>query len=292
MSQQIEVARVLQFKANVLNLYQQMGSKLKGKVREESVTGKAHFFERLGATAAVKRTTRHADTPQVDTPHTRRMVTMVDYEWADLVDDQDKIRLLIDPASEYARNAAMALGRAYDDEVIAAFGAAAKGGEDGSTSVAFTDEDAGDVDYSAAALTLANLLAVKKLLDDQDVPDDGRYILMPPSGFEQLLKQSTAPNVSSTDYNSVHALVKGDINSLLGFEFIRSTRLPLAAATEPYCFAWHRDSMGIAIGKDITTRISERDDKSYATQVYASMTMGATRIQGNGVVRFQIDNDN
>lgn len=291
MSFQITEWFVQQYKANVISLYQQRGSKLRGKVREEALTGKQHFFERLGATAAVKRTTRHSDTPIVDSPHSRRMVTLVDYEWADLVDQQDKIRMLVDPSSEYAQNAAAALGRAYDDEVIAAFDADAKAGETGSETVTFANDNAGDLDFTAAALTLANIIAVKQKLDDLDIPEDGRYLLVTPSAIAQLLKQSSAPNVSSADYNSVKALVRGEINSFLGFEWITSTRLPKLAGNQRNCFAWHRDSMGVAMGKDIMVRISERIDKSYAVQVYACGTFGATRIQ-NGVVRFKIDEDN
>lgn len=292
MSFQVTEWFVQQYKANVVTLYQQRGSKLRGTVREESVTGKAHFFERLGPTAAVKRTTRHADTPLVDSPHSRRMVTLVDYEWADLVDQQDKIRMLVDPASEYAQNAAMALGRAYDDEVIAAFDGIAKAGEDGTTNVTFASEAAGDLDFSAAALTTANILRVKKALDDKDVPPDDRYIVVSPAALEQLLKQSTAPNATSADYNTVKALVQGEIDTWVGFKWIVTTRLPSPAANMRYCFAWHRDSMGVGVGKDIMTRITERADKSYAVQVYVCGTFGAVRVQGEGVVRFKINETN
>lgn len=285
----IDQARVIQFKNNVINLYQQQGSKLRGRVREEPITGKQYFFERLGATAAVKRSTRHADTPLVSSPHTRRMVTLVDYEWADLVDQQDKIRLLIDPQSEYAKNASLALGRAYDDEVIFAFDGNAFSGETGATSVAFSGDQAGDEDFSAAALTLQNIAQVKKDLDVKDVPTEGRTIVISPAALFQLLKQTTTPNVSSADYNSVKALVNGEINSFLGFDWVRTTRLPSPAANMRYCFAYHRDAVGIAMGQDITVKMSERSDKSYAVQVYVCGTFGATRIQGEGVVRFKVD---
>jgi hypothetical protein len=42
--------------------------------------------------------------------------------------------------------------------------------------------------------------------------------------------------------------------------------------------------MGLAVGADITTRISERDDKNYATQVFLSMVIGATRVEDEKVV--------
>lgn len=289
-SLEIDVARVQQFKANVIQLYQQKGSKFKGTIREEPLTGKQHFFERLGATAAVKRTTRHADTPLVSSPHTRRMVTLVDYEWADLVDQQDKIRLLINPESEYAINASDALGRAYDDEAILAFDADAKGGEDGATTVTFASEKAGDEDFSGAALTLANIATVKKDLDTKDVPETDRSIAISPAALFQLLKQSTTPNFTSADYQMIKSLVNGEINSGLGFgKWIMTTRLPSPAANMRYCFAWHKNSMGIAMGKDITVDIGPRRDKSLSVQVYVCGTFGGTRVQGEGVVRFKID---
>ena len=66
-----------------------------------------------------ERVSRHSDTPQIDTPHSRRRVSMSDYEWADLIDQQDRVRTLIDPTS-LCFAAAYAMGRSMDDEIIAA----------------------------------------------------------------------------------------------------------------------------------------------------------------------------
>ncbi len=99
MSVQITTAFVNQFSSNIQMLSQQMGSLLRNAVDVETVNGEKAFFDQVGSAAAVLRTTRHADTPLVDTPHSRRMVTMSDYEYADLIDDQDKVRLLVDPTS-------------------------------------------------------------------------------------------------------------------------------------------------------------------------------------------------
>ena len=109
MSTQITTAFVEQYKSNVFHLAQQKGSRLRDCVRTETVTGKAHFFERIGSTAAQKRTSRHSDTPRMDTPHSRRKVTMDDYDWADLIDNEDKVRMLISPQSEYALAGALSL---------------------------------------------------------------------------------------------------------------------------------------------------------------------------------------
>lgn len=120
MSTQVTTAFVQQFSSNVQLLSQQRGSLLRGAVSEESVTGEKAFFDQVGAAAAIKRTSRHGDTPLVETPHSRRMVTMDSYEWADLIDDADKVRMLIDPTSTYAQAAAAAMGRAMDDAIIEA----------------------------------------------------------------------------------------------------------------------------------------------------------------------------
>jgi len=132
----ITTAFVNQFSANVQMLSQQMGTKLRSAVDVESVTGEKAFFEQVGSAAAVVRTSRNADTPLVETPHERRMVTMTDYEYASLIDDQDKVRMLIDPTSSYSKAAAAAMGRAMDDVIIAAALGTAKTGKDGSTNTA------------------------------------------------------------------------------------------------------------------------------------------------------------
>ena len=109
MSTSISTAFVSQFSSNVQLLSQQMGSLLRDAVSNESVTGEKSFHDQVGSATAVAKTSRHADTPRMDTPHTRRMITMTEYEYADLIDDGDKVRMLNDPTSTYARAAAAAI---------------------------------------------------------------------------------------------------------------------------------------------------------------------------------------
>lgn len=131
MSTQITTAFVNQFSGNVRLLSQQMGSKLRGAVSEESVTGEKAFFDQIGSAVAQIKTSRHADTPLMETPHARRQVSIDTYEYADLIDDADKVRMLIDPTSTYARAAAAAIGRAMDDAIITAATGTAKTGASG-----------------------------------------------------------------------------------------------------------------------------------------------------------------
>lgn len=301
MSSQITEAFVQQYNANVMHLVQQKGSRLEGKVRSESQKGKSQFFDRIGTVAAVLRTGRHSSTPQMDTPHSRRMVTLNDYEWADLVDDQDKIRMLIDPTSEYALAAAWAFGRAKDDVVISSALGTAYSGETGTTTVSHPNSQkiaATDGSGNFSNLNVRTLRMVKSLMDRREV-EGKRYMAVTASQIENLLSQT---EVTSADFNTVRALASGELNSYMGFEFIRLERLNLTSSTAASattgavgsgtsltgtnraCFAWGEQGLLLSIGEDFVTKMSERDDLGYAMQVYARMSIGATRMEEEQVV--------
>jgi len=285
MSSEITTAFVQQYSANVQMLAQQMGSRLREAVDVESVTGKNAYFDQVGVTSAQVRSSRHADTPQIDTPHSRRRVSLADYEWADLVDDQDKVRMLIDPTSSYAKAAAAAMGRSMDDVIITALGGTAYTGETGSTSTALPSTQKFATSNQSDGLTIAKLLDAKKKLDLKDVdPSLKRYVVC---GATQISDLLATTEVKNSDYNTVKALAMGQVDSFLGFKFIMSNRLNFDATNtdDRLVFAFTEDAVKLGIGKDITARISERDDKSYATQVYYCMSIGATRMEEEKVVQ-------
>jgi len=284
MSTQITTAFSQQFSANVQLLSQQRGSILRGGVSEEAVTGEKAFFDQVGAAAAVKRTSRHGDTPVVETPHSRRMVTMDSYEWADLIDDVDKVKMLIDPTSTYAQAAAAAMGRAMDDAIITAATGTSKTGKSGGTSTSMLA--ANQIANGSADLTVAKLIQAKKILDNGSVdPSIPRHIAVGPDQIEALLNTTS---VTSSDFNTVKALVQGEVNTFMGFQFHMSTRLGKSGNIRT-CFAWAEDGIKLAVGKDVQSRIDERADKSYSTQVYYCATFGATRMEEAKVVQIDCD---
>ena len=285
MSIQITTSFVEQYSSNIAMLSQQMGSKLRGSVDVENVRGKNAFFDQVGVTAAQLRTSRHGDTPQIDTPHSRRRLSLADYEWADLVDDVDKVRMLVDPTSSYAKAAAAAMNRAMDDVIITAFNASADTGVAGGTSTALPSGQKTATTDQSDGLTIAKLLSAKKILDNNDVdPSLKRYVVCGPQQISDLLGTT---QVTSSDYNTVKALAEGSINSYLGFEFIMSTRLNKDATytSDRLVFAYTEDAIKLGIGKDISAKISERADKSYSTQVYYAMSLGAVRMEEKKVVQ-------
>lgn len=279
MSTQINTAFVNQFSANVQMLSQQMGSLLRNSVDVETVNGEKAFFDQVGSAAAVKRTTRHGDTPMVETPHERRMCVLADYEYADLIDDQDRVRLLIDPTSTYSRAAAAAMGRAMDDEIIAAALGTSQTGKDGGTSTALPS--AQKIVHGSAGLTIAKLISAKEILDAASVdPSIPRHIVVSPKQISDLLNNTT---VTSSDFNTVKALSQGEISTFVGFNFITSNRLT-DDGTSRQVIAFASDGIKLAIGKEPSARIDERADKSYATQVYYCQSLGCTRMEESKVV--------
>jgi len=285
MSQEITTAMVEQYRANIQLLSQQRGSRLRNSVRVETIVGKAAFFEQIGPTAAQKKTTRHMDTPQTDTPHARRRVTPEDYVWADYVDKEDLIRTLIDPTSPYAINAVNAFGRSIDDAIIAAASGTAYTGVAGGTATVLPPGQ--KVAEGNTGMSVAKLLATKKLFWDNDVDEDIELHICCSS--QQIVDLLGEEELTSSDYNTIKALVKGEINSFMGFTFHRSQRLTVDANDIRTCFAWAQDGLLLGLGADIHTRISERADKNYLTQVWCAMTIGATRMEEAKVVEVSCD---
>ena len=283
MSNQITEAFVQQYSNNVQMLSQQKGSLLRGVVDVESVVGKHAYFERIGQVSAQKRVSRHSDTPQIDTPHSRRRVSMSDYEFADLIDQQDRVRTLIDPTSQYALAAAYAMGRSMDDEIISAVSGDAFGGETGSQTIALPSGQK-ITESGTDGLTIAKLRSAKEIMDSQSIdPSIPRTMVISPKQVTDLLGTT---EVTSSDFNTIKALANGEINSFLGFNFIVSNRLT-SSNSKRLCLAFTNDAIKLALGKDVMTRIDERSDKGYSTQVYVCMTMGATRLEDEKVVTIQ-----
>lgn len=288
MSVNITTAFVNGYRSNVLHLMQQKQSKLEGLVRNESVNAEKEFFERLGKADLVRKTVRHGDTPLIHSDHSRRMLSSYTWEWADLVDKEDKIRLLISPQSEYVRAAAAGARRRKDTEILLAASGNAYSGKDGSTPVALpSGQKVGkDVGGNDSNLNLTKLLTALEILNLNDRDDDEpAYIAVSPKMLTAMLGVT---QVQSADYNTIKALVKGEINTFAGFTWIMTNLLETnTAATGKWAIAWLKNGLLLGTGQDITTRISERADKSYAVQPYVCMDIGATRMEDEKIV--QID---
>ena len=292
MSTQITTAFVNQYRANVEHLLQQKGSKLRPFVRVESQKAEFEYYDRIGSVDAVEVTSRHSDTPLISTPHDRRQISLRDFDWADMIDRTDRIRLLIDPASPYAQNAAWALGRKMDDIIIESAFGTAKSGKTGGTSVAFdtaTSQIAVNYVESGGAtnsgLTIGKLRKAKQLQDANETdPSDPRYIIVTSKQVTDLLQTT---EVTSSDFNSIKALVAGEVNTFMGFQFVRTERVAADASSHRRVIAYAKSGLLMAVGADINVDIGPRRDKRNSTQVYCSASFGATRMEEGKVLEIK-----
>ena len=284
MSIEVNKAFAQKFRDSFIHLVQQKGSRLREYVRVNSdIQGKYDHFDRIGSTSAQKITSRHSDTPLISTPHSRRRVSMEDYNWADLVDKADKVRMLADPTNEYMMAGVWAMGRTMDDILISAMlgNAVSVDENDSSSNVALPAAQKVAVS-GTTDMNITKLRQAKQILDSSDVdPDLPRCIVMKSNQFYDLLGDT---EIQSSDYNTVKALVAGEIDTFMGFHFIRSERLTSDSNGDTQCIAWIQDGMGLSLGMDVKTEITERSDKNYSTQVYAQMCLGAVRIEDEKVV--------
>lgn len=295
MSNSITTAQVQQYATNVGMLLQQQGSRLRGAFQVYQLYGKAaEVLEQFGQVSAVKNLARHSDTPLVGVPQDRRWCYPTDYDWADLIDNQDKLRLLIDPTGPYAQAGAWALGRAQDDELINGFFGSNNTGENGSTATGTlgaynSASQVVTVQVGASSnvgLNVAKLRAAKKILmaSEVDIDTEQLFVAVTASQHDNMLNEAQAV---SLDYNTRPVLVDGRITGFMGFNFIHSERIPgapsyqgsLSTGGQTFVPFWAKSGAALGVWNDIAASVDRRPDKRNSMQVYVTGTFGATRLE-------------
>ena len=295
MSFEITTAFTKQFKDNIRLLSQQEGSMLEMAVDvENDLTGDAFFFEQMGSVEARDKTVRFQESPQMDTPHRRRMVTPNDADWGDFIDKIDKVKMLISPESKYIKQSIYAMGRKIDDHIIEAATGTAMTGKNGATPIVLPSTQKLNVTVggsgSSTGMNVAKLIAAKSLFGKNEVnikaPDNKLYFVHSQQQLDDLL---AVTQTTSTDYAAIKALVNGEITYFMGFEFINIERLGLDGDDIRTCFAFAKSGIGLGKWADIQTEVSKRSDRSYAWYAYTCMSVGATRLEEEKVVEIPCD---
>lgn len=278
----------LSFARNVMQLAQQKYSKLMPCVyMKPNVQGKAFFQDQIGKWSMAVKGGRNVATPNNDPNLARRMGTMVDYHDNRLLDRGDELRMLSDPRSAYTIAAAQALARQIDTVISSALLGTAYYGETGSSSITLgTDAISGisHIAATAATLTFATVRKAKKILDLEDVEMEDRFFVVNPEGLEDLLGATEA---TSSDYNAVKALIRGEIDTWMGFKWITSNLMPVTG-TVTSCAAFQRYGICAAMASQPMVRTDERKDLSYSWQVYYELNIGAVRLEEARVVKVDV----
>lgn len=283
MSQFITEAFVQQFADNFKHVAQQSSSRFEACVTPETgIVGMSKSINRMGQRAAQRRLTRHADTPINDQPHSTRYVDLFDWEDGDMLDDQDKIRMLADPTSDYVKAMVAALNRSKDDSIIAAVG-----GNSRSSTGAIALPSTQKIVHGGVGLSKSKIIQAKKLFRAAEADEeDGEelYIGYSSAALADILADTT---LTSADFLAGQMLQAGTLKGKwMGFNWVPSERFAKVSTTR-YLYAWAKSGVVLGTGADIMTRVGEDPSKGFNVRVYAKMSIGAVRVEEEKVVEIQ-----
>lgn len=296
---QIPEHYVTEFDKNWSHLVQQRMSKLRERVTIDKVHGKEKSYNQLGAADFQPVTVRAGETRITDTPTAKRWLRPYPHDKADLLDEQDAEYLgdIIVPTSPLMVNHDMAYGRLLDSIIVSAALGTAYTGETGTSPVTLPSSQEVAVGYmpvgspSNSGLTVEKLIQAKYLFDDANVPDeDPKFIAVGAKQLQDLLRET---EVTSADYNTVRALVAGEVNTFMGFTFVKVDKafFPYDAATKiRKIVAWSKSGVTLSDGGK-KGHIDVRPDKSHAIQVRSVASVGATRNEEQKVVAIYCDEE-
>lgn len=267
-------AFVTLFDAEVKQAYQGK-AQLVGAVRQRrGVESSTVKFPKVGRGVATARVSQSDVTP-MNVGFSNVTCTLGDWNAAEYSDIFSQQKVNFDERSELVQVVGNAIGRRQDQLILDALNAS-------STSLTVSN-DIGGTDTN---MNVAKLREAKKLLDKNNVPMDGRHIIVHANSLSAMLGETS---VTSSDFNTVKALVQGEINTFLGFTFhVLGDRseggLPIDGSSDRTLYAFHRDAIGYAEGIAPRTEINYVPEKT-SWLVNALFSAGAISIDDEGIVK-------
>lgn len=286
MSENLSKLFTTQFSTNLQLALQQKGSMLNGTVASGTHVGKQASPVQYETPIKLKTPAgRFAPKQRTDSDYVRRWVFPTDGEIDQLIDTFDELKTIVDPKSPKMMNAANAVGRGWDDEIIRAATATAKLGQDAS---ALTDETFDTTKFrvadtfgstAASGLTVAKLIEAKRILRHYHVLDDSEALTLV-IGSKQESDLLNQVQVVSTEFNDKPVLVDGRISRFLGFGVKIMERLPTYTTNTRGVMAYVQSGLYLGKWLDLKQNISKRTDLSGEPwDLYTQVSFGATRLE-------------
>jgi hypothetical protein len=290
-------AYVETFESNIRHLAQQGDTLLRKHVTELYKQSEKHNWDRLAESTAREKTAARMVSPaggngsaavgSVDgLAYTRRNTSIRVFDTGEVVESEDITQMLIDPRSSVAANLAMNMKRKIDDVIISAVNDPAADGAGGTVALPAGQSIGG----AAVIISLDTILEAQEIFATGDVdPDEDKVLVIGPKQQRKLMQLL---EVTSGDFQNSKALATGYLPNFLGFDIVVSNRLgntttPPAAGTI-YNLAFCKSALGLHIAKDITAKVGERADMSFATQFYCEQHLDAVRVEDEKVVQIHL----
>lgn len=282
----ISSAYIDTFENNVRHLAQQQEAKLRGTVQEKSVQSESHNWEILGTLAAAEKTSARTATPTQDAAWTRRVSVPKTYHIGTSTELEDPVQMLVDPNSNLTRAIAAGMKRQVDDVIIdAAIGTALDGA--GATPALPAGQVIG-TGVDKISFDIVTEVQEKFMANDID-PSVPKCFVVGPKQVRKLMQTTQMTSKDFVDASALQQLNStGIVPNWMGFTWILSTRLNAPAANELDLIAYTMDAIGMQVNKDISTRVAEDPSLSFATRLYAHMTLGAVRVEDEQIVKVHV----
>ena len=280
----IDKVYIQTFERNVRHLAQQADTRLRRFVTEKATDGQKHNWERLGSGEASLKAAARVATPTSDLPWSRRVSLAQTYHMGETVEQEDVVKMLIDPNSNVSAAIANGMKRKIDDILIAAATGTALNG-DGTTSTFPAGQVVGD---GTGVISIDNILEVQEKFYKNDIdPDESKVMVISPTVQRKLM---SLMEVTSGDYQNSKALATGMLPNWMGFDWVVSNRLLVPVAGQISCLAFTKRALGFQVNRDITAKVAEDPSLSFAWRIYAAMTMGAVRTEDEHIVHLKVKN--
>jgi hypothetical protein len=267
-------AFVTLFDAEVKQAYQASAMLVPAVRQRRGVEGSTVKFPKVGKGAATLRIAQTDITP-LNVGFSSVTCTLQDWNAAEYSDIFSQAKVNFDERSELVKVVASAMGRRQDQLILDALAGSG-------TSLTVSN----DIGASDSNMNIAKLREAKRLMDKNNVPPDNRNIIIHANGLANLLSETT---VTSSDFNTVKALVQGELNTYMGFKFhVLGDRaeggLAIDGSLDRVCFAFHRDALGYAEGIGMRTEINYIAEKT-SWLVNEVFSAGAITIDAEGIVQ-------
>jgi hypothetical protein len=274
MAVSISNAFVTLFDTEVKQAYQ-ADAVLRNTVRlRTGVTASTHKFPKIGSGVAQVRVPQTDVTP-LNVTYSQATVTLTDYIAAEYSDIFNQAKVNFDERQELVQVVAKAIGRRSDQMIIDALAGSG-------TSLTVANSIGG----ATTNMNMAKLREAQRLMNANNVPMEERYIVMHASQLSNLLSET---QVTSSDFNSVKALVQGEINTFMGFTFnvigdrSEGGLTGGGSGVDRTVYAYHKMAVGMAEAMAVRSEINYIPEKT--SWLVASMfSAGAIAIDAGGIV--------
>ena len=265
---------VIEFDSLVKHAYAGMGLLKPSVTVRNNVIGETYKFRKMGKGLANQKSTSDLVTP-MDVTHEVQTATMQNWNAPEYTDIFDQAEVNFDEKQELASTIAGALSRREDQLIIDVMDAASP------TTIA----------SGTAALTMDKVIEAQTTLRKQNVPNTDLHAAIDGDGLKGLLKDTEA---TSSDFQTVKALVSGDLNTLCGFEIHvvgSRTEGGLTIATNTVnSYFYHKEAVGLAIGIEMKTSIDYIPERT-SFLCNGMLKAGAVVRDVDGIVQVDYDNN-